>query len=337
MTENLLVALKNEVTVIGRLKEMNLEAKENKKGVECIMGEVVILVEEKLKDGTVRPHDIRARFYSNKFNKKGEISGLYTRYKKLIDNGVPMTAVETKQEASLVSLQGSLGLREYIPENGTIQRFNNVEGKFIEIISKEDVVKRKGPRAVAVVEGYVKSIKEEVDSEGLPTERLELNLHNVDFFGDNPNPDYDVVIPIKAIVPEHLTGAFEGLYDVNETGKFTLKINNYAVEAEEEEIEQEVAGFGQTDELKERVSVTYENSLEVVGGTEPYNNGREYDEEQIEQAEQFRKIALERLEEGYSPTSDNAFGEGSKTETDKKVETTDDKVLDDIDVDELDF
>src|SRR5699024_11692300 len=124
---------------------------------------------------------------------------------------------------------------------------------------------------------------------------------NVDFFGnlrDNSRP----IVPFKAVVPESLADAFDGLYDVGDTGKFTLKINNYAEEASAEEVEEEVSGFGNTEELKD-VKRNFVNNLEVIGGTEAYNNGREYDEEQIKEAKERRQKALDKLEEGFVPSS----------------------------------
>ena len=111
-----------------------------------------------------------------------------------------------------------------------------------------------------------------------------------------------------------------------------MKINNYAEEASADEVEEEVSGFGNTEELKD-VKRSFVNNLEVIGGTEPYNNGREYDEEQILEAKEWRQKALDKLEESYVPSdvpSGNAFGEGSK-----KTET---KVNDESDgLDDLDF
>src|SRR5699024_4489304 len=137
-------------------------------------------------------------------------------------------------------------------------------------------------------------------------------------------------------VPESLADAFDGLYDVGDTGKFTLKINNYAEEASAEEVEEEVSGFGNTEELKD-VKRNFVNNLEVIGGTEAYNNDREYDDERLKEAKEWRQKALDKLEERClrsSTRSDNAFGEGSKKEEVKEVKV-DDEDLEDLS--ELDF
>ena len=115
-----------------------------------------------------------------------------------------------------------------------------------------------------------------------------------------------------------------------------MKVNNYAEEADEEELQEEVDGFGDTEDLVD-VKTKFVNNLEVVGGSLPFDNGREYDEEQIEEAKQWRKKALDDLEDGYTPTAtpkeDNAFGEDSKEDTSK--DKSDD--ISDADMDDLDF
>ena len=77
MAETTLKALKNEVNVIGRVKEVNLEEGTTREGKENIKGNVIVLVEENV-NGEVRSHDIRVRVYSNKFKRDGNINGLFS-------------------------------------------------------------------------------------------------------------------------------------------------------------------------------------------------------------------------------------------------------------------
>ena len=328
MVETTLKALKNEVNVIGRVKEVNLEEGTTRDGKENIKGNVIVLVEENV-NGEVRSHDIRVRVYSNKFKRDGNVNGLFSGYETVMNEYKSIADTGNKHEADLVHVQGSLELNEYISQDGTKRSSNQVSAKFFNRITTDDVKKRKGPKATATLEAVVEGIKDSLDSEGLPTGAKELAGFNVDFFGslrDNSRP----IVPFKAVVPESLADAFDGLYDVGDTGKFTLKINNYAEEASAEEVEEEVSGFGNTEELKD-VKRNFVNNLEVIGGTEAYNNGREYDEEQIKEAKEWRQKALDKLEEGFIPSStpsDNAFGEGSKKEETKATEVSDDDLSD---------
>ena len=329
MVETTLKALKNTVDVIGRVKEVNLELGTTRDGKENIKGNVVVLVEESV-NGEARSHDIRVRVYSNKFKRDGNINGLYTGYETVMNEYKSIADVGDKKEADLVHVQGSLELNEYISQDGTKRSSNQVSGKFFNRITTDDVKKRRGPKAVATVEAVVEGIKDELDQDGLPSGNKKLSAFNVDFFGElreNSKP----VIPFEAIVPENLADAFDDLYDTGDTGKFSLKINNYAEEATEEDV-QEVSGFGSTEGLSE-VKRNFVNNLEVIGGTEAYQEPRAYNDEQIEEAKQFRQKAIDALESGYVPQetkSDNAFGQGATTE--KPVSEEDiDEAIDDLD------
>ena len=329
MVETTLKALKNEVNVIGRVKEVNLELGTTRDGKENIKGNVVVLVEESV-NGETRSHDIRVRVYSNKFKRDGNINGLYTGYETVMNEYKSIADVGDKKEADLVHVQGLLELNEYISQDGTKRSSNQVSGKFFNRITTDDVKRGRGPKAVATVEAVVEGIKDELDQDGLPSGNKKLSAFNVDFFGElreNSKP----VIPFEAIVPENLADAFDDLYDTGDTGKFSLKINNYAEEATEEDV-QEVSGFGSTEGLSE-VKRNFVNNLEVIGGTEAYQEPRAYNDEQIEEAKQFRQKAIDALESGYVPQktkSDNAFGQGATTE--KTVSEEDiDEAIDDLD------
>lgn len=331
MAETTLKALKNEVNVIGRVKEVNLEEGTTRDGKENIKGNVIVLVEENV-NGEVRSHDIRVRVYSNKFKRDGNINGLFSGYETVMNEYKSIADTGNKHEADLVHVQGSLELNEYISQDGTKRSSNQVNAKFFNRITTEDVKKRKGPKAVATIAGVVESIKDDLDSDGLPSGKKILKGFNVDFFGElreNSKP----IIPFEAVVEENLADAFDGLYDVGDTGKFSMKIENYAKDASEEDVEEQVSGFGSTEELQD-VKKEFVNQLNVIGGTEPFNNGQEYDEEQILEAREWRKKAIESLESGYVPAetpSNNAFGEGSKKEEEKVSEVSD------SDIDDLDF
>lgn len=329
MANTTLKALKNTVDVIGRVKEVNLELGTTRDGKENIKGNVVVLVEENV-NGEARSHDIRVRVYSNKFKRDGNINGLYTGYETVMNEYKSIADVGDKKEADLVHVQGSLELNEYISQDGTKRSSNQVNGKFFNRITTDDVKKRRGPKAVATVEAVVEGIKDELDQDGLPSGNKKLSAFNVDFFGElreNSKP----VIPFEAIVPENLADAFDDLYDTGDTGKFSLKINNYAEEATEEDV-QEVSGFGSTEGLSE-VKRNFVNNLEVIGGTEAYQEPRAYNDEQIAEAKQFRQKAIDALESGYVPQetkSDNAFGQGTTTEKPVSEEAID-AAIDDLD------
>lgn len=317
--------LLNEVDVVGRVKEVNLETGTTRDGKENIKGTVTILVKESV-EGEVRSHDIRVRVYSNKFKKDGTLNGLYSGYETVMNEYKSIAETGNEQDADLVHVQGSLRLNEFIGQDGQRHSNVNVEAKFFNRIDKDKAKKLKGPKAIAKVESVITGIKDKLDEEGLPSGDKTLSAFNVDFFGklrEGAKP----VVPFDAVISEDLADSFESLYDVNDTGKLTLKINNYAEEASEEDV-QEVSGFGDTSELAQ-VKRNFVNNLEVVGGTMPYQEPKAYDEEQIKEAKRLRQKAIESVEEGYVPQekkseTENVFG---------KVDISDDS----SDIEDLDF
>lgn len=316
----------NQVEIIGRLKEVKLEEGTNFRGNEEIKGYITVLVKDKDKE-----NQIRVQIQERKYNAKGNISGLYSGAIKVRDEYVSMEEVNEITDATLIKVSGELTYREYYNNNDQLVKFNNIKGRFYHSMTKDQVIKAGGPKAIINVEAVVEGMREETDSEGLPTDRLVVNLMNVNYFGDEPNPNFSPLVPIEAIVESDISDALENLYNVGDTGKFTLKINNYPVEedVDEEKIEQ-VSGFGNTEELNNNRAVTkFERNYEIIGGTEPFMDNKAFEEEDLEELAKWKEKAKRDLEEGYVPTAkieqqaENAFGQSSKKEEKITIEDSD--------------
>lgn len=299
----------NEVDIVGRVKEIDLQEGTTKTGKENISGTVTVLVKESVGE-EIRNHDIKVRVYSNKFKANGDINGLFSGYKTVKDEYKSIKDTGSEQEADLVHVQGSLELNEYIGQDGAKHSLNRVSAKFFNRIDKEQAKKLRGPKAIVKIEGVLTGVKPVLDSEGLPEDSRTIELMNVDFFGELRDDSKPIVV-LDAYVPEEIAETFEDLYEKEETGKFTLKINNYAEEAEPQDVE-EISGFGDVEELK-KVKRNFVNNLELIGGTQPYQEPKAQSEEQVKEIKQWRKKALSSLEEGYVPEEkkkkeENAFG-----------------------------
>lgn len=328
-----LTKLKNEVEIFGRVKDINLEETTNRKGVDCIKGSVTILVRESKE----KVHDITVDVYSNKFKKDGTENGLFKGYKTVKDTFVSVKDSGSEKEATFVKVSGEIQHREFITEQGKHVKYNNVRAKFFNHIEPENIkneVGKKGPRAVAVVETVIQTIKDKLDSDGLPSGDLVVNGFTVDFFGNEPNPNYSPVTPLfDLVVKESIADAFQGMYEEKDTAKLTLKINNYAEDAEEDEEEEVETGFGEQEDFGS-VKKTFVNNVEIIGGAPAMVNGKEYDEEQIALVDKIRKEELASLEDGYVPSTTSEANVGFGTnETTKKESLSDD----DLDVEDVDF
>ena len=331
-----LTKLKNEVEIFGRVKEINLEETENRKGVECIKGSVTVLVRESKE----KVHDINVNVYSNKFKADGTENGLFKGYKKVKDTYKSIKETGSEQEATFIRVTGELQHREFITEQGKHVRYNNVKARFFNHIEPENIkseVGKKGPRAVAVVETVIQSIKETMDSDGLPSGELKVEGFTVDYFGNEPNPNFSPVTPLfDLVVKENISDVFQDTYEVNDTAKLTLKINNYAEDADDEDVEDSVqTGFGEQEDLGP-TKKTFVNNVEIIGGSPSMANGREYDEEQIAIIDKIRKEEISSLEDGYVPstTSEAKVGFGSE---EPKKDNKDSLSDDDLDVEDVDF
>ena len=130
---------------------------------------------------------------------------------------------------------------------------------------------------------------------------------------------------MKTIVDESLADVLEGMYDKGDTGKFTIKVNNYAVEEEiEEDIQEGITGFGNTDELENDKNVTrFESNYEITGGTEPYMDDKAYDDEALEELNKWKELAKKNLEEGYVPQDKQTNAFEKKEEVDNTISDDD--------------
>ena len=315
------------------MKDINLEETTNRKGAECIKGSVTVLVRESKE----KVHDIKVDVYSNKFKANGDENGLYKGYLKVKDTYASIKETGSEKDATFVRVTGEIGHREFITEQGKHVKYNNVRAKFFNHIEPENIkseVGKKGPRAVAVVETVIQTIKDKLDADGLPSGDLVVNGFTVDFFGNEPNPNFSPVTPLfDMVVKEGIADAFQGTYEEKDTAKLTLKINNYAEDTEEDDEEEVETGFGEQEDFGS-VKKTFVNNVEIIGGAPAMVNGKEYDDEQIALVDKIRKEELASLEDGYVPSTTSEANVGFGTsETTKKESLSDD----DMDVEDVDF
>ena len=118
----LLKKQKNEATVIGRLKEVELEEINGREGRVFLKGHATVEVKEKDKT-----HNIRVQIFENKYKRDGNVSALYTGAKKLTDEYVSIANAEEGQEATLVKITGELDHREYYDAEGQHREFSNIK------------------------------------------------------------------------------------------------------------------------------------------------------------------------------------------------------------------
>lgn len=274
----------NSVEIVGKVKRINLEEKTSTRtGKDYISGTVVVEVRE-----DNRVSNLNVRVFSNKLKNNGEINGLYKGYK---------TVKDEFQVGDLIKVNGSLRLEEFYNQQGTLTSFNSVSATFFNRLKEEERQK-----AIATLEVVVENFTPESDSEGLPTGRMLIDAFNVGYNGR--------IIPLQnLVISEELYKPFKTMYFPGNTGRITLKINNYA-ELEKTEVEEVQTGFGSSERAEENVITNYVSELEIIGGDLPYDDGvNDYSPQDIEQAHKNRELALQQLKQQYTATSEpTGFG-----------------------------
>lgn len=282
--------LLNSQRIIGTLKEMNLERKQNKKDPSKmqIQGNIVVMSET---EGKVHEHRIELFAFTTSKLAKG-YETVMREYKAADDVG--------KENATRVQVTGNIDINDYVGQDGELRTFNRNRGVFVNRVEDPSVQ----DEALAQVELVVTGVSPATDKDGVETGEYKIKGFTVGYNG--------TIIELKdMIVGEDLADVITEHYEVGSTGKLTFAVNNYAEVVETEvEATDESAGFGVQVDLDNTVK-NYVRELRVVGGFPPYFDERAYSEEQIELAKKTRALKLQEIKNNVPaapPTGAGGFG-----------------------------
>lgn len=287
----------NNVEVVGTVKKIDIETKKSKAGKDIIIGTVIVEV----KDGD-NVNNIRCKLFSNKYKKDGNPNGLYKGY---------LTVKNEYNPGDRIRVVGQLTINEYYKKDGSLLSFNEVKGTFFNRLEGEEA--NAPDKAVATIDMIIENLTSEVDAENLPTGNLTVDAFCIGYNG--------LIIPLKnLIIKEGLVEPFQNMYFPGNTGRITVKINNYATVVTEVREETEQQGFGSTERVEDNVVTDYTSDLEIIGGDLPYSDGvNDYTPEQIEQAHRNRKLVLASLKENATaPETPTGFGNNNLSEDTKE-------------------
>lgn len=285
--------LENNVRISGILKEVNLEIKPNKKepNIKQIMGNIVVMVEDPTKK-VVNEHEI------NLFAK--ESSKLFKGYVTVM-NEYKAADVVGKENADLVTVQGSLDENKYLGSDGIVKQFNRIRGLFVnrvEALEKHE--------ALAQMEVVVQGITpNEIIVDGVPQQNGELKLNVLTVgYNNTVNKIHDI------IVPTNLANTIQQAYMQGSTGKLTFEIQNYVelVETKPDPLAEQ-GGFGMQVDLGGAVK-KYNRKLLVVGGFPPYYDERAMSEDDIRFMNQIRNLEIDNIKNTVPATPQVNTGVG---------------------------
>jgi hypothetical protein len=282
--------LLNSQRVIGTLKEMNLERKQNKKDPSKmqIQGNIVVMSEVA---GKVHEHRIELFAFTTSKLAKG-YETVMKEYKA--------ADVVGKENATRVQVQGNLDINDYMNQEQKLVTSNRNRGVFVNRIDDPSVQ----DEALLQAELIITGVRPATDKEGVETGEYKLEGFTVGYNG--------TVIELKnMIVGEDLADVITEHYEVGATGKLTFAVNNYVevIEGAPKEND-EAAGFGMQVDLDNQIK-KYVRELRVVGGFPPYYDERAYSEEQIEFAKKTRALKLQEVKNAVPatpPTGQGGFG-----------------------------
>lgn len=237
----------NKVTVVGLVAENNLEIREFdewKDGVQtgnkykAMTGDLVV------RSGENENHQIR--FFSKQFTNAGAESRQFTGLQTVADTVVSIA--DTEKDAELkptkVSVQGSMGLNEYMGQDGQLRSFASIEGRFVNRLDEGDTLEGK---AEYDLEGLVGKVVDEFKGDE-ETGRKKVTLLV---------PLYNSVIPLEFTVDAGEGASY--IEDNFENGK-SVRIYGDIVNFQDVKVVTTPMGFG-ADKVEEVTTYVRENLI----------------------------------------------------------------------------
>lgn len=304
MTEELR-ELRNDVDIVGILKSKNIEEKPTKAGDDAIMGSLVVEVN----DAEGNTHNIRVSLFSKKFKKDGNVNGLFTGYKKVMDEFLDIDTFG-RDQANMISVRGNVSGNDYVDKNEHLRSTNQIRGVFFNRLDNKEIEQH----AYATIETVVTAMDDILDEDG-PTGDKSVTAFTVGY--------NETVIQLQdVIIKSDIASQFETLYYPGTTGELTFKINNYPEKVtEDKNTEAESAGFGSSTRVENNSISNFVNNLQIIGGDTPKDDGLEFTKEQIVEVLKRRK---QQLAEAKSSGSQPKQG-FAKSEVSKKKQTEETK------------
>lgn len=282
---------KNEVEIIGLMKSIDFEKKEingqNGKR-EAITGNAVVEVV----DGD-KVNNIRVEVFAFQLTKNGSVSKLYTGLQTVSDDYKTIDK-DGREQADMVRVQGQLSGNIYA-SNDEINEGTRVQGRFFNRVDDKSTEQS----ALAQVQMFINGISDKMDSDGMPTGTKKVDGYFVEY-GNRIGRVVDL------IVEGELADQFDEMFAKGDTAELTMKIQAFADKVSVKPTN----GFGVQKNIG---GGSFTRNFEIIGGSEPYQDERAYDEEAsaeiLKKYDEMKKAALTQGGGSkISKESTNGFG-----------------------------
>lgn len=297
---------KNEVEIIGLMKSIDFEKKEingqNGKR-EAITGNAVVEVV----DGD-KINNIRVEVFAFQLTKNGSVSKLYTGLQTVSDDYKTIDK-DGREQADMVRVQGQLSGNIYA-SNDEINEGTRVQGRFFNRVDDKSTEQS----ALAQVQMFINGISDKVDTDGMPTGTKKVDGYFVEY-GNRIGRVVDL------IVEGELADQFDEMFAKGDTAELTMKIQSFADKVSVKP----TSGFGVQKSIG---GGSFTRNFEIIGGSEPYQDERAYDEEAsseiLKKYDEMKKAALAQGGGSkISKESTNGFGSAKTSASGNPFNATD--------------
>lgn len=267
----------NRVTIVGVLKELEIESKQTKDGREYVTGKALIKVDQEI-NGKMTENEVPVRMFSMKLKSDKTPNAVYEGIMKMKDDYISLAAAETPSQASRVAITSGK-----IEENNWIDKTTGMPRSSFQISSNFMRKAKDNDEECAGFDlsGVVVKTRREVKNDE-ETGRLLVTLVTIGYKGKAE------VIELVAESPA-AAAHIESNWNEGDTVKITGAINmTYSVTEKEVSL-----GFGAP--KKERKTES-RKELIILGGSEyGLDEDYSYDADDIKVALDERKQRIDAL------------------------------------------
>lgn len=267
---------KNEVVIQGILSQVDLEEATSKEGKPLIRGTVYVKVTQDIGGETIE-NEIPIRCFSMKYKKDGNINPAYNSILKVKNEFTSIAASQNGVDgATRVRVSGAKIIENVYPKDEKLISYPQIQASFFNSVEKDKAKEE----AKFEVEAVIKNIKDETNRDGEETGRLIVNAI-IPKYGEDVDI-VDIIVANKSAI-DYIRSNWSENDTVRINGKLNFTFINVTQEVE--------SAFGEP-VIKEFTRSVSE--LILTGGSDPYDEGEAYTQEDVKKGRAKRKERVEK-------------------------------------------
>lgn len=279
---SIMKASDNDVNVVGILSELDIKQGTSKNNKDYVIATAKVRVDQEV-NGIMTESEIPVKFMSMKKKKDGTDNPMYDRIVNYGEQFTSLAAADNPNEASRVSIVGSISENSYTGQDGILREGWQVDGRFMNKAKKDE--KEKATFSLTSVIGRIT----DEEKNGEPTGRLNVKATIIGWAGRA-----DV---INFVAEQGAKAHIEQNWEVGETVIMTGRI----IFCQKTETKLVEVGFGEP--MEKTITVSKREVVITGGSPSGLEEQLSYDESEIKNALAERKA---RLDEAASMAKSSA-------------------------------